>query len=94
MQTSYPMWKPNNFISNISPTVTDPNPVADANPLSKTPTTVEVLLKFEFTLSFDERRLPVLHQTNLLRIGSLRQLAACIRSSTSDQNKDRFQLGK
>ena len=57
-------------------------------------TIVAVLRDLEFTLSPTEGRRPVDQQTNYLRIGPLRHLAACLRTPTPDQNKDKFQLGR
>ena len=74
-----------------TPTATDPTPVAVANPSSNTKGVVAVLHDLGFTLS---PRRPVDEQTGLLRIGSLRQLAAFFRTSMPDQTKEAIQLGK
>ena len=75
--------------SDKSPTVTDQTVVS---PFSDRATIVEMLLKFGLKLSPGAD--PVDEQTHLLRIDSLRQLAACFGTPTPDQHKDKFLLVK
>ena len=81
-----------NLLSNTSPTATDSTPVTDSNHLSTTTDVVEFLLKFGFTLNSGDDSRPIDNQIGRLRIGLLRQFAACSGIPTPDQNKDKFQL--
>ena len=72
-----------------SPTATDPTV---ASPISDRAAIAEVLLKFGFKLSPGAD--PIDEQTHRVRLGPLRQLAACLGTPTPDQLKDKFLLVK
>ena len=64
--------------------VTYPTTVTVSNRLSNKTDILAVLLDLEFTLSSDEGCRPAVEQINCLRIGPLRQLAACFGTPTPD----------